>query len=190
MIGPLRIEGLAIVSADGMLADGSRRVPPGLIVPADQEFFQATLDRAAFVVHGRHSHEGGPRAAARYRLLVTARTAALGPDRTHPKSLLWNPKGASLGEAWARLGAPAGVCAVIGGPRVYQLFAEIGYDAFHLSRAANVRVPGGLPIFPEVGPERRPDDVLAQHGLTPGPQHVLDAAAAVTLVTWVRRSPD
>jgi hypothetical protein len=186
MIGPLRIEGLAIVSADGMLADGNRRVPPGLIVPGDQEFFQASLDAAAFVVHGRHSHEGGPRAPARYRLLVTTRTAALAPDPTHPKSLLWSPKGASLEEAWARLGAPAGVCAVIGGPRVYELFAEIGYDAFHLSRAANVRVPGGLPIFPEVGPERSPEDVLAHHDLTPGQQHILDAAAGVTLVTWLR----
>jgi hypothetical protein len=78
------------------------------------------------------------------------------------------------------------MCAVIGGPRVYELFLEIGYDAFHLSQAANVRVPGGLTIFPDVGPQCSPEDVLARHGLKPGPRRVLDAAAGVTLVTWQR----
>jgi dihydrofolate reductase len=182
----LRIEGFAIVSADGMLADADRRVPPSLIVEADQKFFHASLDRAALVVHGRHSHEGGPRSSGRYRLIVTTRTAALAPDPSHAKSLLWNPKGASLEEAQQRLGAPCGLCAVIGGPRVYELFFEIGYDAFHLSRAAKVRLPGGLPVFLEVGPECSPDDVLAQHGLKPGSQRILDAAAEATLVTWQR----
>jgi len=186
MVGPLRIEGFAIVSVDGMLADADRRIPPGLIVKADQEFFQGSLDQAALVVHGRHSHEGGPRSAGRFRLVVTTRTASLAADAARPKSLLWNPTGASLQEAWTRLGAPAGVCAVIGGPRVYELFLDIGYDAFHLSQAANVRVPGGLPIFPEVGPQFSPEDVLARHGLKPGPQRVLDAPAGVTLVKWQR----
>ena len=68
--------------------------------------------------------------------------------------------------------------AVIGGPEVYGLFLDIGYDAFHLSRAANVRLPGGRPVFPQIGPDRTPEDVLASHGLKPGPQRVLDAAAA------------
>jgi hypothetical protein len=180
------IEGFAIVSAEGMLADADRRVPPGLIVKADQEFFQGSLDEAALVVHGRHSHEGGPHSAGRFRLVVTTRPPSLAPDPAHPKSLLWNPRGASLEEAWVRLGAPAGVCAVIGGPHVYALFLEIGYDAFHLSQAANVRVPGGLTIFPDVGPQCSPADVLARHGLKPGPQRALDAAAGVTLVTWQR----
>jgi dihydrofolate reductase len=186
MTVPLRIEGFAIVSADGMLADANRRVPPSLIIEADQKFFQASLDDAALVVHGRHSHEGGPRSASRYRLIVTSRTAALAPDPTHAKSFLWNPKGASLEEARKGLGARCGLCAVIGGPRVYQLFFEIGYDAFHLSRAAKVRLPGGLPVFPEIGRGDSPDDVLARHGLKPGPQRLLDAAADVTLVTWRR----
>ncbi|HEY7300529.1 MAG TPA: dihydrofolate reductase [Xanthobacteraceae bacterium] len=182
----LRIEGFAIVSADGMLAGADRRVPPSLLIEADQTFFRKSLDRAALVVHGRHSHEGGPASAGRYRLIVTTRTAALAPDPAHARSLLWNPKGASLEEARTRLGAPSGLCAVIGGPRVYDLFLQIGYDAFHLSRAAKVRLPGGLPVFPEVGPGCSPDDVLARHGLKPGPQRILDAAAEATLVTWRR----
>ena len=183
---PVRIEGYAIISDDGMLADADRRIPPGLIVDADQKFFHGSLEQAALVVHGRHSHEGGPRAAGRHRLIVTTRIATVAPDPSHPKSLLWNPRGASLKEAWARLGAPSGLCAVIGGPEVYGLFLTLGYDAFHLTRATHVRLPGGRPVFPEVGPGRTPEDVLADHGLKPEPPRVLDAQAGVTLVTWRR----
>src|SRR5207247_2344218 len=110
------------------------------------------------------------------------------PDPSHPKALLWNPKGASLEEAFARLGVSAGLCAVIGGPDVYGLFLEIGYDVFHLSRAAHVWVPGGRPVFPEIGPDRTPEDVLTAHGLEPDPPKVLDATAGVTLVSWRRSS--
>src|SRR6266850_8393210 len=100
---PIRIAGYAIVSADGMLADANRRIPDSLKVEADQKFFHGALDRAAAVVHGRHSHEGGPDAARRHRLIVTSKVAALSPAPTRPNAWLWNPKGASLDEAWARL---------------------------------------------------------------------------------------
>ncbi len=189
MTEPVRIEGFAIVSIDGMLADADRRIPAGLVVEADQKFFHTNLDGAALVVHGRHSHEGGPRSADRRRLIVTTRVAALAPDPSHPKSLLWNPKGATIEEAWTCLGAPSGLCAVIGGPDVYALFLDIGYDAFHLSRAAHVWLRGGRPVFPEIGPDRTPEDVLTAHGLEPGPPQVLDAAAGVTLVSWHYRGP-
>ena len=184
MPGPSSIAGYAIVSADGMLADANRRIPDSLKIEADQKFFHNALDRAAAVVHGRHSHEGGPGAARRHRLIVTRRIAALSPDTRHPNSLLWNPKGASLEEAWALLGVPAGPLAVIGGPDVYGLFLDIGYDKFHLSRVAGVRIPGGRPVFPGIGPRRSPEDVLASHGLKPGAERVLDQAAGATLVSW------
>ena len=60
--------------------------------------------------------------------------------------------------------------AVIGGPEVNQLFLDaLGcFDAFHLSRVADVRLPGGVPVFPDIGPDRTPEDVLAAHGLKPG----------------------
>jgi dihydrofolate reductase len=186
MPSPTSIEGYAIVSADGMLADANRRIPKSMQVEADQKFFHGGLDQAAIVVHGRHSHEGGPRAAERRRLVMTRSVPALAPDPSRPKSLLWNPQGATLEEAWAELGAPAGVLAVIGGPDVYEHFLEVGYDAFHLSHAPRARLPGGRPVFPEIGPNRTPDDVLATRGLKPGPEQVLDPAAGVTLVTWRR----
>jgi hypothetical protein len=37
-----------------------------------------------------------------------------------------------------------------------------------------------------VGPDLTPEDLLARHGLTPGPRRDLDAAAGITLVTWER----
>jgi dihydrofolate reductase len=186
MPGPSRIEGYAIVSVDGMLANAQRIIPDELKVDADQKFFHDGLAQADAVVHGRHSHEGGPDADRRHRLIVTTRVAALAPDARHPHSLLWNPRGATLAEAWTALSPPAGTLAVIGGPDVYGLFLDIGYDSFHLSRAANVRLPGGRPVFPEIGPARTPEDLLASHGLKPGPQRVLDAEKGVTLVTWQR----
>ena len=130
MPGPTSIEGYAIVSEDGMLADAERRIPPALMVEADQKFFHGSLEHAAVVVHGRHSHEGGPRADSRHRLVVTRRVPALAPYPKRPKTLLWNPQGASLEEAWARLGAPDGMLAVIGGPDVNQIFLDRGYRRF------------------------------------------------------------
>lgn len=184
---PTSIEGFAIVSADGMLADADGHMPKSLLVEADQAFFQDSLDRAAVLVHGRHSHEGrSPRADKRRRLIVTTRVATLADDKSHPHALLWNPNGASLADAWAGLGAPDGMLAVIGGTDVYGMFLAIGYDKFHLSRAPHVRLPGGRPVFPEVGPDRTPEDVLASHGLKAGPRHVFDATLGVALVTWSR----
>jgi dihydrofolate reductase len=184
MSGPTSIEGFAIISADGMIADAAGHMPDTLKIAADQEFFYAGLDRAAVVVHGRRSHEGGPRADQRRRLIVTSRVSALEPASAHPQALLWNPAEASLAQAWAALGAPAGMLAVIGGAQVYELFWEPGYDAFHLTRAARVRLPGGRPLFRELASDRTPEDVLASHGLHPDEALALDPAADVTLVTW------
>jgi len=184
---PTRIEGLAIVSADGMLADANGHMPDSLLVEADQRFFQDRLDQAAVLVQGRHSHEGaGPRAARRRRLIVTRQIAALAETDIYPNALLWNPKGATLQEAWERLGAGDGMLAVIGGTEVYGLFLDIGFDGFHLSRVPDVRLPGGRPVFPGIGPDHSPEDVLRTHGLEPGAPHVLDAARNVTMVTWSR----
>ena len=85
MAGPSRIEGYAIVSEDGMLADAQGRIPEALQVKADQEFFRSGLDRAAAVVHGRNSHEGPIEDTRRYRLIATRTIAAIerDPARKH-----------------------------------------------------------------------------------------------------------
>ena len=83
------------------------------------------------------------------------------------------------------LGVERGVVGIIGGTDVFGMFLPIGYDAFHLSRAAHVSLPGGRPVFPRV-PERTPEEILAGYGLRPGPVQVLDEKAGATLVTWRR----
>jgi dihydrofolate reductase len=180
-----RVEGYVIVSSDGMIADANGDMPAAIRNDADQAFFQAGLDRAAVVIHGRHSHEGGPRAQHRNRLVVTRQVATLAPDPLHPNSLLWNPAGATLDQAIKALGAADGTIAVIGGTEVFSMFLP-RYDAFHLSRAARAKIPGGRPVFSEVGPNATPEDVLARHGLKPGPRRDLDPVAGVTVVTWTR----
>jgi dihydrofolate reductase len=181
-----RIEGYVIVSADGMLADAKGEMPESIRNDADQRFFQDALDRAVVVVHGRHSHEGGPRAAQRKRLILTRQIAALAPDLEYPNALLWNPLGASLDEAIERVGVDDGMVAVIGGPEVFSRFLPL-YDAFHLSRAAKAKIPGGLAVFTGVGPNATPEDVLAQRGFKPGARRELDPSAGVSVVTWERQ---
>jgi dihydrofolate reductase len=180
-----RIEGYVIVSADGMIADAQGVMPASIRNDADQTFFQAGLDRAAVLVQGRHSHEGGPRAAQRKRLVVTRQVAATAPDPAYPHALLWNPTGATLDQAIAALGAADGAVAIIGGTEVFSMFLPL-YDTFYLSRAAHATIPGGRPAFNEVGPHATPDDVLTRHGLKPGPRRDLDAAAGVSTVEWRR----
>jgi dihydrofolate reductase len=180
-----RIEGYVIVSADGMMADAKGEMPDLIRNDADQRFFQDALDAAAIVVHGRHSHEGGPRAAPRKRLVLTRQIADLAPDPSRSNSMLWNPLGASLDRALETSGVTDGTVAVIGGPDVFSLFLPL-YDGFHLSRAANAKIPGGLAVFTEVGPNATPEDVLRRHGLKPGAQRDLDAATGVSVVTWRR----
>ncbi len=185
MIGPHRVEGYAIVSADGKIADGNGVMPDTIRNDADQRFLQAELDRAAVVVHGRHSHEGGPRSALRKRIIVTRQIASIAPDPSYPNAVLWNPGGATFAEAIAAVGAGDGTIAIIGGTEVFGLFLPL-YDAFHLTRAAHARIPGGRPLFPDRGLQETPEDVLAHQGLKAGPRRDIDAAAGVTLTTWSR----
>jgi len=179
----LRIEGYAIVSADGMLADRNGKMPDGLKIDADARFFNQAIDRAALLVHGRNSHEQQASSDRRRRLILTHRVTALAEHPSIPLAQLWNPAGMSFSEACRALGVSQGSVAVTGGAEVFRLFLDIGFDAFHLSRAGNVRLPGGRPVFPEV-PALTPEQVLASHGLRPGPVEVLDATAQASLVTW------
>jgi len=182
---PWHIVGYAIVSLDGMLADRHVHMPDSLKIEADQRQFESGLDAADLLVHGRHSHEGQPNSPQRKRLILTRRVAAIAEDPGHPKAMLWNPAGVPFEDACRAMGVSNGVVAVIGGTDVFGLFLDIGYDAFHLSRAGKVQLPGGRPVFPQV-PAKTPEEVLAEHGLQPGPTQVLDAQAEATLVAWTR----
>jgi dihydrofolate reductase len=187
MTRPRRIEGYAIVSQDGMLANAAGVMPDALKFDADQRFFAQGLDGFEAVVHGRHSHEQQPHSHLRRRLIVTRRIAGIQPDPSNEKALLWNPAGASFEQAWAALGVPTGSLAVIGGTDVFGMFLP-DYDVFHLTRAPAVRLPGGRPVFPQV-PQQTPEQVLANHGLVPDAPQVLDTGCGLAVVSWRRKSP-
>jgi dihydrofolate reductase len=183
--GPDHIEGYAIVSADGMIADASGAQPAALYIEADQKFFHDGLARADAVAHGRNSYEGGSAAAQRRRLVLTRGIAGIAPHPQNAKAKLWNPAGASLHDAWIALELSGGALAIIGGTDVFGHFLEHGYDVFHLTLVRNALLPGGRPVFPGV-PMNTPQELLANHGLTSGPPHLLEATSGTTLVTWRR----
>lgn len=185
---PSRIEGYAIVSADGMLADHTGVMPRGLYIPADQAFFIDALDRCDVVAHGRHSQESHPHSARRKRIILTRRVAALLPDPANPNAVLWNPAGASLEQAWDFFATARGTLAVLGGAECFTLFLP-RFDAFYLSRAPQMTLPGGRPVFPGV-PAKTPEQILADAGLRPGPCRVLDSARDVTMTCWLRSPAD
>jgi len=178
-----RFIGYAIVSDGGMLADASGTIPPAMIVKADQDFFMRGLDAASALIHGRHSAEQ-PTSPTRRRLIATRKITALAPIAGEPDALHWNPQGATVEEALHRLGVAGGEIAVIGGTDIFGLFLP-RYELFHLTRAAGVKLPGGLPLFPGMT-EQTPETLLAAAGLTPGEPQVLDRARDVRVVTWRR----
>ena len=181
---PHRIEGYAIVSEDGMLANAAGVMPDSLKFEADQIFFERGLDGVDVILHGRHSHENQQRSDLRKRLILTRRVATIASDPNNNNALFWNPAGASLDQALAVLGVPDASLGVIGGTEVFGMFLD-RYDFFYLTRAPGVRLPGGRPVFTGV-PEQTPEDVLAAHGLKGGPPHPLDRKNGVAVVKWHR----
>ena len=186
MLRRRRIEGYAIVSDDGMIANAEGLMPDSLKFEADKHFFECGLDGVDVVVHGRHSHERQPHSYLRRRLIVTRQTSAIAAHPSNEKALLWNPAGASFEQALAALGAPDGSVGVVGGTHVFGMFLD-RYEAFHLSRASGVRLAGGRPVFPDV-PARTPEEVLVSHGLERGQRQLLEPARGLAVVTWQRLS--
>ena len=182
MIGPYRLEGYAIVSADGMIADEIGVMPLSLQRDADKAYFEAAMERVSAAAHGRHSQEIHANTRLRPRLILTRSVAGVAPDPINANARLWNPAGASLTEALETLGVADGTIAAIGGPQVYSLFLKMGYDAFHLCRAPDVRLPGGLKLFVRDRFDGDPDACLADAGLTAGRRVPL--GDGVTLTDW------
>jgi hypothetical protein len=100
---PCRIEGYAIVSEDGMIANAAGIMPDSLKFEADQHFFERGLDGVDVVVHGRHSHERQPPSYLRRRLILTRQVPAIEADPSNEKALFWNPAGASFEQALGKL---------------------------------------------------------------------------------------
>lgn len=178
-----RIEGYAIVSREGMIANSDGSFPEALKIPADQRFYQESLEQASAVANGRHSAEGGPKEKARKRIVLTRRVQRVVVDPGNPNAVLWNPATASFDEAWQRLGVEDGILAVVGGTDVFALFLTIGYDAFFLSRAL-VSIPHGRPVFPGVGNGVAAEAPLKKHGLVLRDTRMLDPVSETVVQEW------
>ena len=187
-VRPRRIEGYAIVSEDGMLANAAGIMPDSLKFEADRQFFERELDGVDVVVHGRHSHEQQPRSYLRHRLILTRQVPAIAADPSNEKALFWNPAGASFEQALAALGTPDGQRRHHRRTDVFGMFLD-RYDVFYLSRVPDVRLPGGRPGFPEV-PTRTPEEVLAAVASTAaGAKYLIQQKAWCSLAGNVRQSP-
>ena len=178
-----RIEGYAIVSREGMIAKSDGSFPEELKIPADQQFYQESLERASAVANGRHSAEGGPKEKARKRIRLTRRVQRIITDPDNPNVVLWNPGTASFEEAWRRLNVEDGILAVVGGTDVFALFLTIGYDAFFLSRTF-ASIPRGRPVFPGVGNGVPAEEPLKKHGLVLRDTRMLDPATETVVQEW------
>src|ERR1700760_1310045 len=167
-----------------MLADSHHVMPDTLKFKGDAAFFNAALDRADLIVHGRNSYEDQPNSPQRRRVIVTRATASVSPDPANPNATLWNPAGTSFEVACAAAGVTAGTVAIIGGPDIFDMFMD-RYDTFHLSQAPHVHIASGDPCFGGV-PERAPQQVLAAHGLIAAEIQMLGPEHDVSVTPWRR----
>jgi hypothetical protein len=188
MIGTQRIEGYAIVSADGMIADAGGAMPASIRNDADQKFLQAELDlRRGGGAWTVIRYEGGPRAARRKRLIVTRRIAC---HRAGSVAAQYAPCGIRPGRRSNRRIADArrrgaGTIAIIGGTEVFGLFLP-RYRRFppytRRPRQDSWRTAGlSANLGPQVTPEESPRPLTV---CRPGPRRDIDAAAGITLTTW------
>jgi hypothetical protein len=181
VIGAWFIHGHAIISENDCIADATGVTPPSLRNEADWKRFQAALDRAAVTVLGRLGHEAHPNRKGRNRLVLS--TLARGIER-RDDAWWWNPAEAPASEALAAAAPGGGVVAVPGGRQVFDLFLDLGFDAFDLARVRDLVIPGGIPIFSAVNAAVRPENLLAAHGLILHSREELDRAAGVQLSLW------
>ena len=173
----LRIEGHAIVSADGMIADATGEVPSTLRNDADWAQYQAALERAAVTVTGRVGHERF-RNPGRRRLVLTRRVTTMAPDPRDPQATFWNPANMTFDAVLAALGIAEGTVAITA---VFDLFLPV-MSHFQLSESHRLLLHGGIPCFTAGHPRA----VLADAGLVPGDLIMLDPDTAVTTTLWSR----
>jgi hypothetical protein len=181
----VRIEGYAIVSEDGMLANAQGVMPDSLKVEADQRFFENKLDKVDVVVHGRRSQEHDRNSPSRRRIIVTRQVPALASDPSNPRAFFWNPVGATFEQALSMFGASCGSIGVLGAADVFDIFLD-RFDVFYLSRVFGVQLPGGRPIFRGVAPNT-PEEVLVAHGMSFFRNEVI--VDGLTIASWQGSRP-
>jgi len=179
----VEIHGYAIVSDNDRIADANGLMPDVLRNDADWAYFQAGLDRSAVTVLGRLGHEANPNPKGRLRLVLSSSSKGL---ERRSDGWWWNPDLISWEEAIGTVLPQGGRVAVPGGRRVFDLFLNIGYSAFHLARAEGTYIPDGVALFSACDESKSAEQVLSGRGLKPDARRILDPAIPVSLVVWWR----
>lgn len=181
MIGKWTFEGHALVSADDRIADAHGDKPAELNHPKDWKRFQAELGEAAVVLIGRKSHEADPGRRGRRRIIVSSQARGL---EKRADGWWWDPGSITLEEALTEVVPEGGLVGIPGGRGVFDMFLEIGFDAFHLARLPMVRLPGGVPVFSACDQGRRAEAVLTGAGLHVAEVETLDPAVGLVVAVW------
>src|SRR5271157_3712125 len=178
---PTEIAGYAIVSDDDRIAGADGLVPASLRNEMDWAYYQRALARSDLIVFGHRSHELEPNVRGDLRLVISRRAAGL-EQRTD--AWWWSPALVTWAEVAKRVLPRGGDVAVPGGQGVFDLFLAIGFDAFHLSRAHGVTLPGGRAIFSACDAGLSVEAVLAGAGLLLSKTIPLDPEHGVEMYVW------
>ena len=111
---------------------------------------------------GRRGHEVNPNAQRRNRMVLSSSVDGI---ERRADAWWWNPADVPLDAALGRAAPAGGIVAVPGGRRVFDLFLDLGFDAFDLARAESVRIADGIPLFSAIAEGVPAGAVLAAHGL-------------------------
>ena len=183
-IRPIEIHGYAIVSDDDMIAAADGLTPVSLRNEKDWEYYQRAQARSDLVVLARRSHEFEPNVRGDSRLVISQ--AAVEALEKRADALWWNPARVGWKDVAARILPFGGEVAVCGGQGAFDLFLDIGYDAFHMSRAYGVLLPGGRKVFSASERGVSAEVVLADAGLTLSETIPLDPEHGVEMKVWRR----
>jgi hypothetical protein len=178
---PVEVDGYAIVSDDDRIAGPDGLVPASLRNERDWDYYQRALARSDLIVFGHRSHEFEPNVRGDRRLVTSSRAAGL---EQRADAWWWSPARTSWTEVAKKLLPLGGDVAVPGGQGVFDLFLKIGFDAFHLSRAHGVKLPGGRAIFSACDAGLTAEAVLAEAGLRPSENIPLDPEHGVAMTVW------
>jgi hypothetical protein len=182
--GKIEIHGYAIISDDDKIAAADGLLPPSMRNDKDWGYYQNALAFSDLVVFARASHELEPNTRGDRRLVIS-RSAAGGLEQ-RVDAWWWDPAEVEWGEVVARLLPSGGVVATGGGEVAFDLFLGIGYDAFHLSRAKGVKLPGGRFVFSACNARVSAEAVLTGAGLRVAETIPLDPEHGVEMRVWRR----
>ena len=185
---PIEIAGYAIVSDDDKIAGPDGLIPASLRNEKDWDYYQRSLARADLIVFGHRSHKAEPNVRGDQRLVISSNAAGL---EQRAEAWWWSPALTRWAEVAKRLLPRGGDVAAPGGQGVFDLFLEIGFDAFYLSRAHGVTLPGGRAIFSACDAGISAEEVLARAGLRVSEKISLDPEHGVEMNVWraVRHRP-